>query len=94
MLKELTTQVGDKALSLDEMGTTEVVKDVDNLVELAQQPEVIKIVNATAGRAFVLSTSFAGMNELYERVASQIDYPCFLQGTASKSALLTVKKGA
>ncbi len=54
----------------------------------AAAAEVIKIVNATEGRAFVLSTSFAGMNELYERVASQIDYPCFLQGTASKSALL------
>jgi len=54
----------------------------------AAAAEVIKVVNATEGRAFVLSTSFAGMNELYERVASQIDYPCFLQGTASKSALL------
>jgi ATP-dependent DNA helicase DinG len=54
----------------------------------AAAAEVIKIVNATEGRAFVLSTSFAGMNELYERVASQIDFPCFLQGTASKSALL------
>src|SRR5207237_4099827 len=50
--------------------------------------EVIKIVNATQGRAFVLSTSNAGMNELYERVASQIDYPCFVQGSASKGALL------
>src|SRR5205085_805786 len=39
-------------------------------------------------RAFVLSTSFAGMNELYERVAPQIDYPSFLQGSTSKSALL------
>ena len=28
------------------------------------------------------------MNELYERVASQIDYPCFVQGSASKGALL------
>jgi ATP-dependent DNA helicase DinG len=55
----------------------------------AAAAEVIKIVNATEGRAFVLSTSFAGMNELYERVASQIDYPCFLQGTASKGALLS-----
>ena len=50
--------------------------------------EVIKIINATEGRAFVLSTSFAGMNELYERVASQIDYPCFVQGSAAKGALL------
>jgi ATP-dependent DNA helicase DinG len=54
----------------------------------AAADEVIKIVNATQGRAFVLSTSFAGMNELFERVASQIDYPCFVQGSASKSALL------
>jgi ATP-dependent DNA helicase DinG len=28
------------------------------------------------------------MNELFERVASQIDFPCFLQGSASKSELL------
>lgn len=54
----------------------------------AAAAEVIKIINATEGRAFVLSTSNAGMNELYERVASQIDYPCFLQGSASKGALL------
>jgi ATP-dependent DNA helicase DinG len=54
----------------------------------AAAEEVIKIVNATEGRAFVLSTSLAGMNELYERVASQIDYPCFVQGSASKGALL------
>jgi ATP-dependent DNA helicase DinG len=54
----------------------------------AAAEEVIKIVNATEGRAFVLSTSNAGMNELYERVASQIDFPCFVQGSASKGALL------
>lgn len=54
----------------------------------AAAAEVIKIVNATEGRAFVLSTSLAGMNELFERVASQIDYPCFVQGSASKGALL------
>jgi ATP-dependent DNA helicase DinG len=50
--------------------------------------EVIKIVNATEGRAFVLSTSLSGMNELYDRVAPEIDYPCFVQGSASKGALL------
>lgn len=50
--------------------------------------EVIKIVNATEGRAFVLSTSFAGMNELYERASPELDYPCFLQGSASKGELL------
>jgi ATP-dependent DNA helicase DinG len=51
--------------------------------------EVIKIVNATEGRAFVLSTSLSGMNDLFERVAPEIDYPCFVQGSASKGALLS-----
>ncbi|MDT4895427.1 MAG: ATP-dependent helicase DinG [Acidobacteriota bacterium] len=50
--------------------------------------ETINILNATEGRAFVLSTSFAGMNALYERVAGEVDFPCFLQGTASKAGLL------
>ena len=54
----------------------------------AAAEQVINIVNATEGRAFVLSTSNAGMNEMFERVASQIDYPCFVQGSASKSELL------
>src|SRR4051812_19370355 len=54
----------------------------------AAAEEVIKIVNATHGRAFVLCTSFAGMNEMFERVASQIDFPCLVQGSASKGELL------
>jgi ATP-dependent DNA helicase DinG len=54
----------------------------------AAADEVISIINATEGRAFVLSTSFAGMNEMFERVASQIDYPAFVQGSASKAELL------
>jgi len=54
----------------------------------AAAEEVIKIINATEGRAFVLSTSFAGMNEMFERVAAQIDYPSFVQGSASKGELL------
>jgi len=54
----------------------------------AAADEVTKILTATEGRAFVLSTSLSGMNELYERVASQTDYPCFVQGSASKGALL------
>ncbi len=54
----------------------------------AAADEVIRILKATRGRAFVLSTSNSGMNELYERVASQIDYPCFVQGSTAKSELL------
>jgi ATP-dependent DNA helicase DinG len=54
----------------------------------AAADEIINILNATDGRAFVLSTSKASMNALYERVAGAVDFPCFLQGTASKAGLL------
>ena len=55
--------------------------------------EVIKIVKATEGRAFVLSTSLSGMNELFERVSPELDYPCFVQGSAAKGALLKKFRG-
>lgn len=45
MLEELKGLVGTEELSLDELGQQEIISNVDNLVELAQQPEVIKIVN-------------------------------------------------
>jgi ATP-dependent DNA helicase DinG len=54
----------------------------------AASAEVVKLLNATEGRAFVLSTSSAGMRALYEAVAPLVDFPCFLQGTASKAGLL------
>src|SRR5512132_2552787 len=54
----------------------------------AAADEVIKIVNATEGRAFVLSTSLAGMQSLYDLAMPEIEYPCFLQGSASKGRLL------
>ncbi|MDQ3686698.1 MAG: ATP-dependent DNA helicase [Acidobacteriota bacterium] len=50
--------------------------------------EVIKLLDISGGRAFVLSTSLSGMRSLYERVAPEIDYPCFVQGSASKAGLL------
>src|SRR5690349_22737871 len=55
---------------------------------LAAADEVIRILNATEGRAFVLSTSLAGMQSLFENVWTEIDYPCLVQGSASKSQLL------
>jgi ATP-dependent DNA helicase DinG len=54
----------------------------------AAADEVVKIVNATEGRAFVLSTSLAGMQSLYDLAMPEIEYPCFLQGSASKGRLL------
>jgi ATP-dependent DNA helicase DinG len=54
----------------------------------AAADEVIRILNATEGRAFVLSTSLAGMQSLFENVWAEVDYPCLVQGSASKGQLL------
>src|SRR6476646_290616 len=54
----------------------------------AAAAEVVRILNATEGRAFVLSTSYAGMQSLFENVWAEIDYPCLVQGSASKGQLL------
>jgi ATP-dependent DNA helicase DinG len=54
----------------------------------AAAAEVLRILEVTDGRAFVLSTSLSGMRSLYERVAPQVDFPCFMQGDASKTWLL------
>ena len=45
MLADLTEKVGTRELSMEELGMQEAIGDVDKLVELQQQPEVIKIVN-------------------------------------------------
>jgi type IV pilus assembly protein PilB len=45
MLDDLVAKVGDKEMTLEELGQQSVIGDVDNLVELSQEPEVIKIVN-------------------------------------------------
>jgi ATP-dependent DNA helicase DinG len=50
--------------------------------------EVIKILNVSRGRAFVLSTSLSGMRALYERVAPEVEFPCFVQGSMAKAGLL------
>jgi ATP-dependent DNA helicase DinG len=54
----------------------------------AAAAEVIRILRATEGRAFVLSTSLAGMQSLFENVWAEIDYPCLVQGSTSKGQLL------
>ncbi|HEY0077098.1 MAG TPA: ATP-dependent DNA helicase [Pyrinomonadaceae bacterium] len=54
----------------------------------AAAEEVLKLLEVSRGRAFVLSTSLSGMRALYERVAPRVDFPCFVQGSASKAGLL------
>ncbi len=44
-LSDIVQRVGDAALTMEELGQQEIVGDVDNLVQLSQEPEVIKIVN-------------------------------------------------
>jgi ATP-dependent DNA helicase DinG len=50
--------------------------------------EIVKLLQATDGRAFVLATSNASMNALYELVSARVNYPCFVQGSMSKTGLL------
>ena len=54
----------------------------------AAAAEVARILQATEGRAFVLSTSLSGMQSLFENVWAEIEYPCLVQGSASKGQLL------
>ena len=50
--------------------------------------EIVKILQVSEGRAFVLFTSYANMNGVAERIAGRVDYPLFIQGEAPKGALL------
>jgi ATP-dependent DNA helicase DinG len=47
-----------------------------------------RLLEITRGRAFVLFTSYAQMNEIYERLLGQLEFPMLKQGDAPKSALL------
>ncbi|HEY0170543.1 MAG TPA: ATP-dependent DNA helicase [Pyrinomonadaceae bacterium] len=50
--------------------------------------EVTELLNISRGRAFVLSTSLSGMRALYDRVAPEVEFPCFVQGSMAKAGLL------
>lgn len=47
-----------------------------------------RLLEVTRGRAFVLFTSYAQMNEIYDRLLGEIEFPMLKQGDAPKSALL------
>jgi ATP-dependent DNA helicase DinG len=47
-----------------------------------------RVLDITRGRAFCLFTSYQQMRDLYERLLPELDYPCLLQGTAPRKALL------
>jgi ATP-dependent DNA helicase DinG len=47
-----------------------------------------KLLEITRGRAFVLFTSYAQMNDVYQRILGELEFPMLRQGDAPKSALL------
>jgi ATP-dependent DNA helicase DinG len=47
-----------------------------------------QLLQITRGRAFVLFTSYAQMNDVYQRLLGFLDFPMLRQGDAPKSALL------
>jgi ATP-dependent DNA helicase DinG len=47
-----------------------------------------KLLEITRGRAFVLFTSYAQMNDVYQRLLGRLEFPMLRQGDAPKSALL------
>ncbi|MFZ0139014.1 MAG: ATP-dependent DNA helicase [Candidatus Sulfotelmatobacter sp.] len=55
----------------------------------AQAAERIReLLEITRGRAFVLFTSYAQMNDVYQRLLGELEFPMLRQGDAPKSALL------
>jgi ATP-dependent DNA helicase DinG len=50
--------------------------------------EVVQLLKASHGRAFVLFTSYAQMRDIYARVRPQIRYPAMVQGSAPSPELL------
>ncbi len=50
--------------------------------------EIVRILRASQGRAFVLFTSYGQMRLVHERVSRALEYPVLLQGTGPRGALL------
>src|SRR5262249_48214679 len=47
-----------------------------------------RLLEITRGRAFVLFTSYAQMNDVHQRLLGKVKFPLLLQGDAPKSTLL------
>ncbi len=54
----------------------------------AAAEEILQLLEASRGRAFVLFTSYNQMQEVHRRVRSRLSFPLLLQGTAPRTALL------
>jgi ATP-dependent DNA helicase DinG len=49
---------------------------------------IVRVLEASQGRAFCLFTSYAQMRETYERLLPEVGWPLLLQGTAPRKALI------
>ncbi len=47
-----------------------------------------RVLDITRGRAFCLFTSYQQMRDVHDRIFAELDYPCLLQGSAPRKALL------
>ena len=54
----------------------------------AASREVLEILKRTEGRAFVLFTSYSVLRDVERELASALDYPVLVQGSAPRSVLL------
>jgi ATP-dependent DNA helicase DinG len=50
--------------------------------------EIVRLLELSHGRAFVLFTSYANMNAVAERIAGRVSFPLLMQGEAPKAQLL------
>jgi ATP-dependent DNA helicase DinG len=50
--------------------------------------EILRIIELSKGRAFVLFTSYQQMRLIYDRISFETEYPTLLQGTGPRNALL------
>ena len=60
----------------------------DNNFTDAAANEIVKLLNASQGRAFVLCTSNSQMKALRDLVEYQIEFPVLMQGEGSRSGIL------
>jgi len=51
--------------------------------------EILQIIEASQGRAFILTTSYSAMNKYRELIEDEIEYKLLVQGDAPKQRLIT-----
>ena len=60
-----------------------LIRELRNLSAKAAD-RIRKILEITRGRAFVLFTSYAQMNEIYQRMLGEVEFPLLAPGRCSQ----------